>query len=319
LEKILMRLLNFGSLNLDYVYSVERFVQAGETVSSLDMNVFCGGKGLNQSISFARAGADIYHAGFAGKSDGGMLIALLEESGVNTRLIKKLDMPGGHAIIQVDKSGQNCIMLYGGANRQNSAEYIDYVLSGFKEGDFVFLQNEINLVDEIIKKAKGKGLIVALNPSPLNETVYEMPLELVDFFAVNEIEATGICRYDSSERRDRNERLDCGGLMDNMRKKYPNASILLTLGSGGAEFYDKPGNRVIKQGIYKVPVVDTTGAGDTFTGYFFANLAAGVNPENALNTAAAASALSVSKKGAAAAIPTAGEVSEFLKNRCRWK
>ena len=105
-----MKVLNFGSLNLDYVYQVDHMVQAGETLSSIDRKVFCGGKGLNQSIALARAGAQVYHAGLIGP-EGEILVDILKEANVNVELVGQIEEATGHAMIQVDPSGQNCISL----------------------------------------------------------------------------------------------------------------------------------------------------------------------------------------------------------------
>lgn len=122
-----MKILNFGSLNRDLVYTVDHAVRPGETISSGSMEPFCGGKGLNQSLALARAGAEVYHAGCIG-SDGSDLLRLLQDSGVDTRYIRRVDGPSGHAIIQVDGRGQNSILLFGGANRRIPPEAVEDAL-----------------------------------------------------------------------------------------------------------------------------------------------------------------------------------------------
>lgn len=134
-----MKICCFGSLNIDYVYQVRQFVQAGETIHSVDRSVICGGKGLNQSIAMARSGAEVYHAGNVGASDGSILLDALRDSGVDVSLVNRCDTASGHAIIQVDENGENCILLYGGANRMVSPEQIETVLSNFAAGDFLVL------------------------------------------------------------------------------------------------------------------------------------------------------------------------------------
>ena len=129
-----MKVLNFGSLNLDYVYSVDHMVTPGETLASYGMSVFCGGKGLNQSIALAKAGVSVYHAGMVGE-EGGALLEACKEGGVKTDFIKTIPGKSGHTIIQVDKEGQNCILLFGGANRSITKEYVDEVLSHFEKGE----------------------------------------------------------------------------------------------------------------------------------------------------------------------------------------
>ncbi len=151
-----MKVLNFGSLNIDMVYAVDHFVRAGETLSSDRLVRFCGGKGLNQSVALARAGATVLHAGCIGR-DGGMLLDLLAASGTDTRFVRQLDEASGHAIIQVDKKGQNCILLYGGANLQITEAFADQVLAACDRGDVLLLQNEINLLPYIVEKGIRAG------------------------------------------------------------------------------------------------------------------------------------------------------------------
>ena len=293
------KILNFGSLNIDYVYDVEHFVRPGETIQSKNLEVHCGGKGLNQSIALAKAGADVYHAGCVGKEDGQFLLDILNNSDVNTDNIKKTEIRSGNAIIQVDKSGQNCILLYGGANQEIDKEYADKVLSNFSNNDILLLQNEINCVDYIMNKAAQRGMTIALNPSPYNEKINLLPLHLVNIFILNEVEAMDITGYNNSDKR---------ALMDSLKNIYPNAKIVLTLGKKGVLYFD--GNEEYTHGIYNIPVVDTTGAGDTFTGYYLACISSGMKPQKVLELASKASSIAVSKKGAAASIPSIEEVEK---------
>ena len=291
-----MKILNIGSLNLDYVYSVDHFVRPGETISSQSRQVFCGGKGLNQSIALARSGVNVYHAGAVGKADGNILTEVLEKNKVNIDYIKyKEDVTTGHAIIQVDKGGQNCILLYGGANQMITKEHIDETLKDFSKGDFLVLQNEINLIDYIMEEAHKKGLIIILNPSPMDERIHMLPLDYVDYFMLNEVEASDIIK--DTEQND---------LLEALGSQYPSAKIVLTLGGNGVRY--KGDNEIIQHGIFKVPVVDTTAAGDTFTGYFIGSLAQGYEALEALRLASLAAAISVSRNGAETSIPFMEEV-----------
>ncbi|WP_312642111.1 ribokinase [Hydrogenoanaerobacterium sp.] len=291
-----MKLLNFGSLNIDYVYKVDHFVRPGETMSSESRQTFCGGKGLNQSIALARAGVQVYHAGAVGKADGDMLREVLQKNHVNIDFIRQCeDVATGHAIIQVNHSGQNCILLYGGANQTMTEQHIDETLAGFSSGDFLILQNEINNMRYIMEQAHKKGLVIVLNPSPMNEKILELPLEYVDYFMLNEVEAADIC---GTEDKD--------GLLEQLAQKYPGAKIVLTLGKHGVQYKD--GDQVLSHGIYKVPVVDTTAAGDTFTGFFIGSLAQGYAADEALRLASVASSIAVSRQGAETSIPYMDEV-----------
>ncbi|OQB24573.1 MAG: Ribokinase [Firmicutes bacterium ADurb.Bin182] len=289
-----MKILNFGSLNIDFVYYVERFLRPGETAASKNMEVFAGGKGLNQSVALSRAKVLVFHAGALG-FDGAMLKNFLNENGVDTSLLKESGKRSGHAIIQVDPSGQNCILLYGGANMDMDIDYINSVLAGFGEGDIILLQNEINLLPDIMGRAHERGMRIFLNPSPMNSQVFALPLEYVDCFILNEVEAEDICGAGDEDR-----------LLDQLHKRFPSAEIVLTLGEKGAVCMRE--GKVYRQAAYSVPVTDTTAAGDTFTGYYIAAVSEGAGCVEALQRASAAAALSVSRKGAAQSIPYLDEV-----------
>ena len=290
-----MKVLNFGSLNLDYTYQVESILIPGETQASKGRQIFCGGKGLNQSIALARAGVPVYHAGMIG-DEGGILLDACRENGVNTDFIRKIDGPSGHTIIQVDRNGQNCILLYGGANRSMTREFVDQVLDSFEEGDMILLQNEINELDYIIDRAYEKGMMIVLNPSPYDSALDSCDLSKVSLFLVNEIEGYQITGEKEPDR-----------ILGRIREIYPGARVVLTLGGDGSVYQDETG-AVYRQGIYKVKAVDTTAAGDTFTGYFLSSLIGGMPVAEGLDMAAKASAIAVSRPGATASIPLRDEV-----------
>ena len=303
-----MKVLDFGSLNIDNVYSVDHFVRGGETISSEKLEVFSGGKGLNQSIALSKAlagsGILVYHAGAVGKEDGDFLLTQLEEAGVDISFTARLPVKTGHAIIQRDRTGQNCILLFGGANQAVTEEMADEVLKDFEAGDFLILQNEISQIRYIMEKAHEKGMKIFLNPSPMDEKIAGYPLEYVDCFLLNEIEAAGICGIEE-------DAVSKEELLDQISRRFPDAQIVLTLGGEGSMY--KKGDFIAKQGIYKVPVADTTAAGDTFTGYFIGGIARGESIEEALDHGARASAIAVSRPGAAPSIPDRDEVEKMGK------
>lgn len=295
-----MKILSFGSLNVDLVYKVPHVVAKGETLSSTAVNTYPGGKGLNQSIALGKAGAEVYHAGAIGE-DGKFLVECLEDAGVNTKFVKVLpNMKSGHAIIQNTEDGDNCIILFGGANQAITREQVDEVLAEFESGDFVILQNEINELKYIVEQAHAKGMQVVLNPSPMNAVINDLPLEYVSYFLLNEIEA-GQILGETVE--------DPDVIIAKLAERFPNAKVVLTLGGDGSAFSD--GKQVVRQGIYKVKTVDTTAAGDTFTGYFIAGEAKGQAVELSMDMAAKAAAITVSRPGAGVAIPTLAEVEQF--------
>ncbi len=292
-----MKVLNFGSLNVDYVYNVDHMVRGGETLASGGMNIFLGGKGFNQSAALAKAGLEVYHAGQIGE-DGLAFLSACREYGIHDDFIRKTEGKGGHTIIQIDKTGQNCILLYGGSNRTITKEFVDEVLPHFGKGDFLVLQNEINLLDYIIDAAYERGMIIALNPSPMDENLDSCDMSKIRYFLLNEIEGAQL----TGEQ-------DLSKVPAKLLEKYPDAGIVLTLGQEGSVYMDK--EQTVRQGIYPVKAVDTTAAGDTFTGYFIAGIAAGDPIEKILDTAAKASAIAVSREGAAPSIPCKKEVDAF--------
>ncbi len=296
-----IRALNFGSLNLDYVYSVDHMVRPKETLACTDMQVFCGGKGLNQSIALAKAGAAVYHAGLIGEEGDGLLLECAK-AGVHTEYIRTISGKCGHTIIQVDRDGQNCILLYGGANRRMTKEYIDEVLRDFKEKDILLLQNEVNLVPYMIERAYEKGMTVVLNPSPYDKEMdgsdFQKAFQKVSMFILNEVEGEQMTGEAQPEK-----------ILLKMKSLYPESITVLTLGEKGSIYQYKDERH--QQRIYPVKAVDTTAAGDTFTGYFLSSVMEGMPAPEGLALAAKASAIAVSKSGAAASIPLRDEVERF--------
>lgn len=295
-----MKVLVFGSLNLDHVYQVDHFVQPGETMTSLALNLFCGGKGLNQSIAFAKSGMETYHAGAVGREDSDLLIEALKEAGVHTEWIRKKAGPSGHAIIQTTPDGENCILLYGGANQSLTEEDVDSVLSHFSEGDVLVLQNEINQLPCIMEKAKAIGMTMVLNPSPADENLSRLPVSSADYLILNEVERAVISKASASDE---------DGIFRELMKRFPDTRIVLTLGEKGSVYGYK--DKICRQPACPAKVVDTTAAGDTFTGFFMGSLLRGSSVEEALWTASAAASIAVSRHGASSSIPTWDEVENF--------
>lgn len=293
-----MKVLVYGSLNIDHVYRLPHFLRPGETLSSADYSRGSGGKGLNQAIALARAGLDTRFAGGLGK-DGLFLKEALEENRVDTSLLSITDTPTGHAIICVDDAGENAILLYGGANQTVTEESIARTLDACSPGDMVLLQNEINLVPEIIRQAKKRGLTVALNPSPASKDMESWPLHMVDRLILNEVEG-----FDLTGQKDPD------AIADALLEKYPGLQVTLTLGTEGSLYADS--HCRARCPAMPVNAVDTTAAGDTFTGYFLQGALTGATPEVALRRAACAAAMAVERPGASASIPTPAEVDERL-------
>ena len=293
------RILNFGSCNIDYVYGLDHIVSPGETEASSELRIFSGGKGLNQSIAVARAGGAVFHAGQVGE-DGAMLLDIMAESGVDVSNVKTVNMRSGHAIIQVTADGENSIFLYSGANRALDEAFIEGVLDKFGADDILMLQNEINLVEKIIRKAHGRGMRIMLTPSPINDDMLKLDLGMISYLLLNETEAKALSGAEDAEN---GVAQLCG--------RYPDLKVVLTMGKNGCVYYSM-GKRYYHP-IFKVEAVDTTAAGDTFAGYFIAATADGVPPELAVKRASAAAALAVSRKGAAPSIPTLNEVLQAMR------
>lgn len=293
-----MKILNFGSLNKDMVYEVDHFVKPGETIASKKYSVFCGGKGLNQSIALARAGIHVFHAGKISK-DGEMLVKILQENGVDVSFIATDGTITGHAIIQINKKGENCILLYGGANKEITQEFVDDVLDQFESDDILVLQNEICNLEYIINRAYNKGMRIALNPSPIDDSIKKIDINKIHWIILNEIEGKAIAKTQSEDE-----------IINRLLACCPDLKIILTLGEKGSIYGDK--DLIIEQPIFETEVVDTTAAGDTFLGYYLSGVVKNKPPEYCLMLATAASSLTVSKKGASSSIPVKDDVKKKL-------
>ena len=293
-----MKVLNIGSMNLDLVYSVDHIVQPGETEASVSMNTFLGGKGMNQSVALAKAGVEVYQGGMIGE-DGQPFLDACAEYGVRADFIRKVKGKSGHAVIQIDKNAQNCILLYGGANQMLTEGYVDEVLEHFAAGDILLLQNEVNLLPYIVDKAYEKGMQIALNPSPFNEKLSKVDMAKISLFLLNEVEGNQVTGLTVPEE-----------IIVKMQELYPHARIVLTLGKDGAVYAE--GAERFFQPIFPVKAVDTTAAGDTFTGYFLAGLAEGMAIPEILKMSAKASSIAVSRPGAVPSIPYRDEVMAAL-------
>lgn len=293
-----MKILVFGSYNIDKVYTMPRLPKTGEDIYCTKYEIHVGGKGLNQALALAKAGAEVSVAGKVG-ADGNYLTDYLKDNGID---VSDIDFSGdytGHTIIQVDPEGQNQMILFGGANQQVTEEYCDKILEKHKDTELILMQYETSCVEYMLKKAHSMGIKTAINPSPYVDKVKELPFDCIDSIIVNEYEGCSITGMENPE--------------DALKALYEKikGQVILTLGGDGALYYD--GSEIIKVPAFNVNAVDTTGAGDTFTGYCYYSLVSGESPENALKMGCAASAIEVTKPGAAETIPDRNEVLNFLK------
>lgn len=289
-----MKIYNLGSLNIDYVYSVEHIVNPKETIASNNLKKFAGGKGLNQSIALSRAGCNVIHGGIIG-NDGAFLKEVLIKDNVDISHIIMLDKSTGHAIIQVDKNGQNSILLYSGTNHLIDREYVKNFLKDSQEDDILLLQNETSALEYAFEIAKNNKIQIALNPSPYSENLKNLPLQYVNWWFCNEVEASEL--FGSS---------DIDVIKNKFISQYPNSNLILTLGEYGSIFINQ--NNFIRQIAYKTNVVDTTSAGDTFTGYFLGAISQNKTVKDAMEIASKAASITVSRNGAATSIPYITEI-----------
>lgn len=295
-----MAIYNFGSLNIDHIYRLPHIVAPGETLAAASLSQAAGGKGLNQSIALAQSGAAVYHVGCIGE-DGIWLKELLEHKGVHTDHVLQVQEVTGHAIIQVTDEGENSIVIFGGANQALTEAQADVLLAQLTCDDLVLLQNETSCVSYIARRCSELGIPLAFNPSPISEQLLqEFPFDAVTYLLVNETEAQAIAGTNIPQ-----------DAADLLLKKYPNIQLVMTLGSRGV--YYRSQSTVLTQPAFAVRAVDTTGAGDTFAGFFLGLLACGSSHADALRHACAAAAIAVTRPGAAPAIPTLAEVNDFLK------
>ena len=288
------KVLNYGSLNIDHVYQVPHFVTPGETLASTELGHFAGGKGANQSVALARAGAMVFHAGKIG-TDGICLKEKLDQNNVNTQFIQEGTLDNGHAIIQVDSKGENAIVLYPGANQEMTKDEIRTTLSKFDPGDYLLLQNEINLIPFLIEEGHKRGLKVCYNPAPMAPEVADYPLHLCHLLIVNETEGGALASGANTTK-----------ILRTLSSRYPETEILLTVGSEGS--YHQKGTVQTQQCAEKVKAVDTTAAGDTFIGYYLSAILKGKSIQESLKIATRASAICVTRPGAMDAIPSNEEV-----------
>ena len=296
--------LNIGSINEDRVYHVPHIARAGETVAGTEFAIFPGGKGANQSVALAHAGVPVFHAGKIG-TDGRWLRQRLEKEGVNTAFVDEDDAPTGHANIQVDAGGENSIVLFGGTNRRLDLARMDAAISQFPENSTVLLQNEVNLVPDLIAAGHRQGMTVCFNPAPMTDAVHHYPLEKVDVFFLNTLEAAAL-----AGNRDTPD-----NLLRALRTRFPRATLVITLGSDGA-LYDRKDEA---GRISAVPVepVDTTAAGDTFIGFCLAAMLEAKPLAEAVRFGCRAAACAVTVNGAMSSIPQRAEVERAMDERRR--
>ena len=289
-----MTVYNLGSINADYLYQVPHIPAPGETLAATHLEKGLGGKGANQSVAIRMSGAEVLHIGAVGE-DGAWLTARLRSLGVNTSGVAQLDGASGHGIISIAPDGENAITLFPGTNITISSDMVSSRLSEIGPQDWLVLQNETSQQRMAAALAKTKGASVVYSAAPFDADVVASVIDCVDILCVNEHEAASLI-----EARDLINFEDLGV-----------GAMLITYGAQGAAYHDFVSKTVSVVEGHSVNVVDTTGAGDTFCGYFVGRLSQGDGPKKALNIANKASALQVTRPGTADSIPTLEEVLAF--------
>ncbi|MDB8791323.1 ribokinase [Romboutsia sp. 1001216sp1] len=293
-----------GSLNMDLVVNVEKMPKAGQTLLGSNFKEVPGGKGANQAVAMARLNGNVTMIGKVGNdSFGETLVNSLKKDNVNTDYIQVEKGPSGVALITVDKNAQNSIVVAPGANYKLTKEDIDKNIDAIKNSDIVVVQLETPLetIKYALKKAKELGKYTILNPAPAVVLEDEI-IENVDLLTPNETELEIISGKSISNEDDINE---CAQIMINKGVK----ELIVTLGSKGSLYINKETSMFKK--AYKVEAIDTTAAGDSYTGALAVAISIGKDMEYAMDFASKVGALSVMKEGAQSSLPTLIEVENF--------
>lgn len=283
------RIWGFGSINIDHVHKLDHLPAAGETLASHDYRVQLGGKGANQSVAAARAGAKVCHLGAVG-ADGLAMRDVMEGYGVDCGGVQVTDAATGHAIIMVDRSGENAILLHGGANHALALDPALEALKSAQAGEYLLMQNETAWQPEIAAAAAARGLKVVYSAAPFAPGAVQAVMPFISMLMMNEVESQQLQEALGTEIAD-----------------LPVQTIVVTRGAQGASWHAK-GSADIFVPALPVPVLDTTGAGDCFAGALVAALSEGVDAPAAMRFATCAAALQVSRAGAASAMPTRAEI-----------
>mgnify|MGYP000073410086 CR=1 FL=1 len=286
-----MTIWNLGGINADYVYSVPHILAPGETLDATSRETFLGGKGANMSVAAARAGGAVSHIGAVGK-DGRWTVDRLMEYGVDTRAIATVETQTAHALVMVADDGENCVLVYPGANRQIPEDTLYQALTHAHTGDWFVTQNEVNMQMEGAKLAKRMGLRVAYAAAPFDADVTAQMLPFLDFLILNEVEAEQLKTATGQGPAE-----------------LPVEDVIVTLGAKGATWFGPLGP--VNVPAHEVTPVDTTGAGDTFTGYVLAGMDRGQPILQAMQTASKAAAIMVTRHGTADVIPDLADVLAF--------
>lgn len=302
------KILIIGSLNMDMDIQMERMPQCGETVMGKSIAYVPGGKGANQACATGKMKGEVTMLGCIGEDEfGERQKENLARAGVDVSFLRTVkEEPTGMAVIYIDDAGNNQIVVVAGANGECSIEYLEENEKLFEEADFVVFQMEIphETVFYGIRKAKGLGKTVILNPAPVPEMLPEDIWSKIDYLTPNETELGRLAGMtaDSVEACEK-------GAEILLQKGVKN--VLVTLGSKGALLLREEGRVLIP--ARKVSAVDTTAAGDCFHGAFLTGLSEGMEPEEAIRMANLASSIAVTRAGAQSSLPEREEVDALMR------
>ena len=296
-----------GSFVMDNVAKMAKFPQTGETILGESLELFPGGKGINQCVSVARLGGDVEMVGMLGKDgNGDVFRKIMKEDGIKAENVFSCDKPTAVAQVQINADGQNRICVIPCANYEFGFEELDKVDSVIKNTEPVILQLELRLdvTKEIIRRAHGYGVKVLLNPAPAVKLEKEI-LGMVDYITPNETELSILTGLPTET--DEEVIVAAKELLS-----YGTKTIIATLGSRGALIATNENIEIVSG--YKVKAVDTVAAGDSFNGAFAVALTEGKTLQEAVKFANAMGALTVTEKGAIPSLHTRKQVEEFIAN-----
>jgi ribokinase len=289
-----MTVWNVGSINADHFYDVPHIPAPGETLAATGVRTGLGGKGANQSVAAARAGADVRHIGAVGR-DGAWAVERMASYGVRTGGILTMDVPTGHAIINLAADGENAIVIFGGANTAMPLTHVEGALKEAKAGDVLLLQNETRHQADAARTGRARGMRVVYSAAPFDAGAVAEILPHISLLLLNAVEASQL-----------------EAALGRRLADLPVPEVVVTRGAKGSDWLDTRTGATAQVAAPRVDAVDTTGAGDTFAGYLAAGLDSGLPTTEAMVRAAAAAALKVTRLGTADAIPDGAEVAAFL-------
>lgn len=293
-----------GSINMDIVVKTKEIPKVGETVIGREITENPGGKGANQAAALAKLGTKVSFLGMVGNdTNGKKLLSSMQESGVNTSLIKSIEGSSGTAFISVDDEGNNSIIVVPGANDKVDKNYLEENINAIKETKFVLLQQEIPMetVKEAVLLSKKLGKTIILNPAPAH-CLDEEVLKNIDILIPNEHE---LARLSNREIKDIDSIIEASKYLINVGV----SKIITTLGEKGAIYVDEAVVQHFKP--FTAKVIDTTAAGDSFIGGFLHSYLDTGNIFKSIEFGQKAATITIQKYGAQVSLPTIEEINNY--------